>query len=228
MSDRENRRAEAEARRAVSARPDSPPERDELMLRYLGAETYATRTGRPAQTPGSRPRMPRTSPHLPPTAESRGGHRRVGCARSALAFALDEACRRGADLNVVCAFSAPDYWATAYGMPAPPPLDELTCDIERAGRQMVDEAVSERDVMPPRCRSRFWRSSERQERSWSSKMPTCWSWGIAGRGGFRSTVLGSVGLYCVLHAVAPVTIVRPTSSTASAAETAAGIAAARS
>jgi nucleotide-binding universal stress UspA family protein len=45
------------------------------------------------------------------------------CARSALEFALDEATRRGAQVRVVWAFPPPEYWATAYGMPAPPPLD---------------------------------------------------------------------------------------------------------
>ena len=33
--------------------------------------------------------------------------------------------------------------------------------------------------------------------------------GHRGRGGFKSAVLGSVGLHCVLHATCPVTIVRP-------------------
>ena len=145
MSDRENRRAEAEARRATSHQPDSPPARDALMLRYLGAEMYAAHTGRSGTGAGQ------------PTADTPGvtepAQRRprvvVGidgsdCARSTLAFALDDACRRGADLHVVWAFSAPEYWATAYGMPAPPPLHEVTSDIERAARKMVDEAVADR------------------------------------------------------------------------------------
>jgi nucleotide-binding universal stress UspA family protein len=33
--------------------------------------------------------------------------------------------------------------------------------------------------------------------------------GHRGRGGFRSSMLGSVGLQCVLHASVPVTVVRP-------------------
>jgi nucleotide-binding universal stress UspA family protein len=33
--------------------------------------------------------------------------------------------------------------------------------------------------------------------------------GHRGRGGFRSAMLGSVGLQCVLHASVPVTVVRP-------------------
>ena len=33
--------------------------------------------------------------------------------------------------------------------------------------------------------------------------------GHRGRGGFKSAVLGSVGLHCVLHATCPVTVVRP-------------------
>ena len=33
--------------------------------------------------------------------------------------------------------------------------------------------------------------------------------GHRGRGGFKSAVLGSVGMHCVLHATCPVTVVRP-------------------
>jgi hypothetical protein len=67
------------------------------------------------------------------------------CARSALEFALDEATRRGRR-SASCGLSLlPEYWATAYGMPAPPPLDELTADLERAGQAMVDEVVRGRD-----------------------------------------------------------------------------------
>ena len=61
MSDRENRRAEAEARRATSHQPDSPPARDALMLRYLGAEMYAAHTGR-SGTGAGQP-TPRASPN---------------------------------------------------------------------------------------------------------------------------------------------------------------------
>jgi nucleotide-binding universal stress UspA family protein len=224
MDDREDRRAEAEARHAASRRPDAPPERDALMLRYLGAEMYAAGTGR-SGTGGAQP-----TPDAPGVAEPT--HRRprvvVGidgsdCARSALVFALDEASRRGADLHVVCAFSAPEYWATAYGMPAGPPLDELTRDIERVGRKMVDEAVGERDgaaaAVPVTVLALLGPAGKvLVEQSREADLLVL---GHRGRGGLRSTVLGSVGLYCVLHAEAPVTVVRSTSSTAPAAEAAA-------
>jgi nucleotide-binding universal stress UspA family protein len=49
--------------------------------------------------------------------------------------------------------------------------------------------------------------------------------GHRGRGGFRSAVLGSVGLQCVLHASVPVTVVRPGEATTADGRAGAGSAA---
>ena len=142
------------------------------------------------------------------------------CARSALEFALDEATRRGAQVRVVWAFPPPEYWATAYGMPAPPPLEELTADLERAGQAMVDEVVRGRGgsaaQIPIHVQALV--GSPGKVLVAQAEDADLLVLGHRGRGGLRSAALGSVGLYCVLHATVPVTIVRPTSSTVSTTE----------
>ena len=75
------------------------------------------------------------------------------CSRAALEFALDEAVRRGAAVRVVLAMPEADYWATAYGM-SPSLVDEMSADLEKVGRDMVDAVVRERGERWPTCRSR--------------------------------------------------------------------------
>jgi nucleotide-binding universal stress UspA family protein len=221
MSELENQRAGAEARRTYSARSDHP-ERDELMLRYLGAELHAARSG-PSYRVESEPLAENRADEV---AESSGpativvGVDGSDSARSAVRFALDEAVRREAQLRVVWAFPPPESWATAYGMPAPPPLDELTTDLEREGRKLVDEVVGEGDPaaadVPVTVQALLGSPGKvLVEQAQNADMLVI---GHRGRGGFRSVVLGSVGLHCVLHATVPVTIVRPDETSTPAAE----------
>jgi len=126
-------------------------------------------------------------------------------------FALDEAARRGAHLRVVWAFFPAEYWATEYGMPIPRPFDEVTEDLERAGKQMVDEVVRASDGagadVPVTVQALLGSPGEvLVEQAQNTDLLIL---GHRGRGRFRSGVLGSVGLHCVLHASVPVTIVRP-------------------
>lgn len=132
------------------------------------------------------------------------------CSRAALEFALDEAVRRSAAVRVVLATPEADYWAASYGM-SPSLVDELSADLEKVGRDMVDSLVRERggtlaDV-PVEVRA-LGGSPGRVlvEQSDGTDLLVV---GHRGRGGFRSSVLGSVGLHCVLHASVPVTVVRP-------------------
>jgi nucleotide-binding universal stress UspA family protein len=111
-----------------------------------------------------------------------------------------------------------EYWATAYGMSAPPPLDEVAGDIEQAGRHLVDEVVGERagDATAVPVTELAAPGAPGKVLVEQSRNADVLVVGHRGRGGARSTVLGSVGLYCVLHADVPVTIVRPASSVAPA------------
>ena len=131
------------------------------------------------------------------------------CSRTALNAAFDEAVLWGAAVRVVTALPEADYWASAYGM-SPLLLEELAADAEKVARAMVDALVRERggaaaDV-PVEIRAvRGTAGNVLVDQSRDADLLVV---GHRGRGGFRSTVLGSVGLQCVLHASVPVMVVR--------------------
>lgn len=130
--------------------------------------------------------------------------------RAALEYAMDEAARRGCEVRVIWAIPETGYWAAAYGM-TPALVGELGRDLEKAGRDMVDAVVADRgdalagvptDVMAvpgPAAAVLVGQAAE------ADLLVV----GHRGRGGLSSTVLGSVGLQCVMHAPGPVTIVPP-------------------
>lgn len=131
--------------------------------------------------------------------------------RAALEYALDDAARRGARLRAVAAAQLPEYWAMAYGMVAPPPLPEILAGARDAARQVVDEVLAAR----PAAASRVEVSVDARAGAPGRVLLDAADGadllviGHRGRGAVSSAVLGSVGLYCVLHATCPVTVVRP-------------------
>ena len=132
------------------------------------------------------------------------------CSRAALAFALEEAVRRQAALRVVSALPEAEYWATASGM-SPSLLEELSADVEKVTRDMVEDVVRERGgaVADVPIEVRALGGLPGHVLVDQSRDADLLVVGHRGRGGFRSAVLGSVGLQCVLHAPVPVTVVRP-------------------
>src|SRR5689334_11891927 len=138
------------------------------------------------------------------------------CSRAALEFALDEAARRGATLRVIAALPEAGYWAGVYGM-SPSLVDELRADIEKVAQDEVDEVLRERGgaagvpVDVHGVGGAPGRVLVDQARDADLLVV-----GHRGRGAFRSTVLGSVGLHCVLHATVPVTVVPPRQGSAAA------------
>jgi nucleotide-binding universal stress UspA family protein len=130
--------------------------------------------------------------------------------RTALEFALEEAVRRGAAVRVVSALPEAGYWATSYGL-SPELLNKLSAEVEKTARDMVDAVVRERgdalaDV-PVEVRGRG--GTPAQVLLSQSSDADLLVVGHRGRGGFRSALLGSVSMQCVLHAPVPVTVVRP-------------------
>ena len=136
------------------------------------------------------------------------------CSRTALEFALEEAVRRQAALRVVSALPEAEYWATASGM-SPSLLEELSADVGKVTREMVEGVVRERGgaVADVPVEVRALGGPPGQVLVDQSRDADLLVVGHRGRGGFRSAVLGSVGLQCVLHAAVPVTVVRDRKST---------------
>jgi nucleotide-binding universal stress UspA family protein len=129
---------------------------------------------------------------------------------AALRFALDDAARRGTGVRVVSAYVPPEYWAVSYGLTTLPTLDDLVRDSARVGQEAVDAAVSdapELGAVPTEVVALPGPAAKALiEQARTADLLVV---GHRGRGGFKSAVLGSVGMHCVLHATCPVTIVRP-------------------
>jgi nucleotide-binding universal stress UspA family protein len=127
--------------------------------------------------------------------------------RSAPEFAYEEAARRGARLQVVAAAQLPEYWAMAYGLTVPPPIEDIVDSVRDAARQMVDDVVAVRSGPAVRI-----------EVSVDARPGTAAHVLLDAADGADLLVLGHrqrgavrspAGLSYVLHARCPVTIVRP-------------------
>ncbi|WP_369130893.1 universal stress protein [Modestobacter roseus] len=131
--------------------------------------------------------------------------------RVALAWALESAARRGAALQVVAAYPVDLYWADAHLLDRGR-LDLLREDTGARARELVTAA--QRDprsagvaavpvevlAVPGAPAEQLVRLSEGAEQLVV---------GSRGRGGLRSTLLGSVALHCSAHARCPVVVVHP-------------------
>ncbi|MCW2508271.1 MAG: Universal stress protein [Modestobacter sp.] len=138
--------------------------------------------------------------------------------REALAWALVAAARKGAVLEVVSAFPVDFYWIDPYLLNQDR-IDSLRTDTEARARELV-EAVR----LDPAVASVSGTSSLAFEVIVVPGVPaehlvqiadgaTLLVVGSRGRGGVRSTLLGSVALHCVTHATCPVVVVHPAKPT---------------
>jgi nucleotide-binding universal stress UspA family protein len=139
--------------------------------------------------------------------------------RTALEFAMEEAARRNAPLRVVAAVALPDFWASSYPAYVPPPPNEIVEEVRKETQRIVEEVNAARGTaargLEISIEARSGRPGELLvEAAEGAELLVV---GHRGRGSVTSVLLGSVGLYCVLHAQCPVTIVRPRSTTAPAA-----------
>ena len=126
---------------------------------------------------------------------------------AALEYAVAEAGRRGASLQVVTTFF-PEYAVQGHTHALTASEAPLEIDLEKETRAMVEEALV--GVAPPPAVEIVVAAGSAAgvliERSGDVDVLVL---GHRGRGGFASMLLGSVSLQCVLHARCPVIVVRP-------------------
>ncbi|PVZ06385.1 universal stress protein [Actinomycetospora cinnamomea] len=132
-------------------------------------------------------------------------------AETALRFAVEEAALRGAQVRAVTALEPPEIWAFAAGIDPVPDSDVIRA--ERRDQASVEvERVRERlpehlRAVPIAVEAVAGRAAPvLVEAARDADLLVV---GHRGRGGLRSTLLGSVGLGCVLHATGPVVVVPP-------------------
>lgn len=130
-------------------------------------------------------------------------------AAQALRFALADAGRRGARVRVIAAAELPEFWGTMYGRDVPPPVDEIVEAMRAAAQKTVDRVradAPELAAVPVTVQAHAGPPADVLVAA--SEDADLLVLGHRGRGRLASTVLGSVGLSCLLHASCPVTVVR--------------------
>lgn len=128
--------------------------------------------------------------------------------RFAVEYAVREAAMRGSELRAVSAFESSGIFGARYGLPIPVSDQEIAKKVEEEARRLVDDVLEEQSsslhvTVKARAGSAGWVLVD------ASREADLLIVGHRGRGGVVSTLLGSVGLYCVLYAPCPVIIARP-------------------
>jgi nucleotide-binding universal stress UspA family protein len=128
--------------------------------------------------------------------------------RQALIYAVEEAVRRQAPLRVVTAFESAGRFGDRYSVPIPVSDEEIARREGLAIRKIVDEVLGAAEGRPE-VRIVVLAGATGPVLVEQSRTAQLLVVGHRGRGELASTLLGSVGLYCVLHAHSPVLVVRP-------------------
>ena len=128
-------------------------------------------------------------------------------ARLALEYAAQEAERRGATLRVVTTFESSGVFGDRYGLPISVGDDQIAKSVEASARKLIGEVV---DILPERPKTELVVKAGDTgvilaAESASADLLVV---GHRGRGPMASAILGSVGLYCVVHGQCTVTVVR--------------------
>jgi len=135
--------------------------------------------------------------------------------RAALAFALHDAARRAAAVEVVTAFDTAETLAALCGtasLTAWSSTTDLADAVETESSRTVAEVTAElagRLAQLPPVTVTAVAGAVAPALIRSAEGADLLVVGRRGRGGFASTVLGSVSMQCVLHAPCAVTVVQP-------------------
>ena len=129
-------------------------------------------------------------------------------ARAALEFAMDEAARRQSPLRVIAVVEPPAYGMAAVSGFVPPSPAILVKDVNSALQQHVDDIVTARvGGSPLSITVAALEGHPGQVLCAAAGEADLLVVGRSGHGSVTESLLGSVGLHCVLHAQSPVTVV---------------------
>ncbi len=132
--------------------------------------------------------------------------------RAALEFALHDAGRRGAAVEVVTAFDTAETLAALCGAPVASigSTTVIRDAVQKETTRLVDEVRDANGIAHAAAVTVTAVGGGAAEvLTRAAEGADLLVVGSRGRGGFASMVLGSVGLQCVLHAACPVTVVHP-------------------
>jgi nucleotide-binding universal stress UspA family protein len=139
--------------------------------------------------------------------------------RAALAAAVDEAVRRGAEVEAVASYLPADYW-TDLSTVVIPAIEEIRAGLEARTDLVVQDVLAERrgrGDAAPAVRIEVVDGPAAEVLLQRARSADLLVVGSRGRGAFRGLLLGSVALHCAMHAPCPVLVVHPQVSRSDAA-----------
>jgi len=128
--------------------------------------------------------------------------------RAALAVAIEEAARIGADVEAVATFTVTDFWTDAYARSLPT-VAEITADVQGRLDAAVADVLREAGGDAPTVSTVVVEGAPSDVLVQQAADAELLVVGSRGRGQVRGLLLGSVGLHCAMHGACPVMIVRP-------------------
>lgn len=128
---------------------------------------------------------------------------------AALAAAVDEAARLGADVDVVSTYVLTDYWADSYTVVIPP-VHEIRSDIARhVDRIVADVRDGRRADSVPTIHTEIVEGPAAEILVQRAQDADLLVIGSCGQSTLRGLLLGSVALACAINSPVPVLVVRP-------------------
>lgn len=157
-----------------------------------------------------------TAPGTRPTGRVVVGMDDSEGAKAALAAAVEEAARTGAEVEALVSYVAADYWTDLFEVVVPTP-EEIQWNLEQRTAPVVEEVLAPRRAASvPNVRTRVVEGPAGEALVHAARSADLLVVGSRGRGAFRGLLLGSVALHCVMHAPCPVLVVHPQRSRAAA------------
>jgi nucleotide-binding universal stress UspA family protein len=133
--------------------------------------------------------------------------------RAALAAAIVEAARTGAEVEAVATYVEADYW-TDLSSVVLPTHEQIVAGLQDRTRTLVEDVFAEgratgRGDTTPTVRAEVFRGPAAEVLVHRAASADLLVVGSRGRGEFRGLLLGSVALHCAMQAPCPVLVVHP-------------------